>query len=191
MAPTETETMALWLAAVGEPNRLTIVALLARRPHYGEELAEVLGVHAATVSHHLRRLRDAGLVVPVRHPPYTLFSLDREAWEERLATLSDPGGLAARLELPSEEELSGRILGRWVDADGRIPTLPGAPRDRRVVLRHVLERFETGRIYPEREVRRVLLEFTDDPASMEEAMVELGWLQRGQGVLRRIPEVGE
>lgn len=191
MPPPGSEPLARQLAAVGEPQRLAMVALLARRPHYGEELAEVLGVHPATASHHLRRLRDAGLVTAERHPPYILFSLDRLAWADVVATLDDPAALAVGFGLPSEEELSGRILHRWVDAEGRIPELPKAPRDRRVVLRHVLERFETGRIYPEREVRRVLLEFSDDPNRLEEAMVDLGWLQRGQGVVRRIPEVGE
>jgi len=179
------------LAAIGEPNRLAMVSLLARRPHYGEELAEVLGVHPATISHHVRRLREAGLVRIERHPPYALVSLDVDAWLSLLHGLGDPSTLADAFGLPSEAELSSRILHRWLGPQGRLTRLPSAARDRRVVLRHIAAQFETGRIYPEREMRRILLQFSDDPGALEAALLELGWLRRGSGVVRRVSELGE
>ena len=44
--------------------------------------------------------------------------------------------------------------------------LPGSPRHRSVVLRWMAGHFDTGRIYPEREVRRILLELCDEALSL-------------------------
>jgi predicted transcriptional regulator len=48
--------------ALAHVQRLRIVGLLAGRPAVVEEIAAALGLSAATVSHHLRILRQAGLL---------------------------------------------------------------------------------------------------------------------------------
>src|SRR3982750_1720776 len=48
--------------ALADENRLKIVGLLAQERYAGETLAERLGLTPATVSHHLARLAEAGLV---------------------------------------------------------------------------------------------------------------------------------
>jgi ArsR family transcriptional regulator, arsenate/arsenite/antimonite-responsive transcriptional repressor len=53
------------LAALGDPVRLRIVSMLAAAPEgraCGCELESPLGLAQATVSHHLRILREAGLI---------------------------------------------------------------------------------------------------------------------------------
>jgi len=47
---------------VGDPKRLRLLYLVAERPRNVSELTEMLGVSQPTVSHHLRILRDRGLV---------------------------------------------------------------------------------------------------------------------------------
>ena len=47
---------------LGEPQRLRIVGLLAQSPHTVEQIAKTLKIGVSTVSHHLSRLSDAGLV---------------------------------------------------------------------------------------------------------------------------------
>ncbi|MEU7751367.1 metalloregulator ArsR/SmtB family transcription factor [Micromonospora sp. NPDC049101] len=48
--------------ALGDPVRLEITLLLAGRPRSVKELQEALGHNQALVSHHLRMLRDQGIV---------------------------------------------------------------------------------------------------------------------------------
>jgi ArsR family transcriptional regulator len=54
--------LARQLKALGDPTRLAIVALLARREHCVCDLMTVLALPQSTCSHHLSVLRRAGLV---------------------------------------------------------------------------------------------------------------------------------
>jgi len=48
--------------ALGDPVRLEITLLLAARPRTVKELQEALGLNQALVSHHLKSLREQGVV---------------------------------------------------------------------------------------------------------------------------------
>jgi len=54
------------LAALASPHRLAIVRLLETRDHDVGQLAARLGISVANTSHHLSRLRRAGLVTSRR-----------------------------------------------------------------------------------------------------------------------------
>jgi biotin operon repressor len=183
--------LAARFAALGDESRLRLVALLGRRPHYGEELAEFLGLSPATISHHLRRLREVGLVRTEKHSPYVLYRLQTEPLAELGGLLGEPRALADTLGLASEEELSERILRQLLDEEQRLREIPRQRRPRTVLLRFLAGHFDTGRIYPEREIRRVLLQFFDEPDILLRMLVDAGWLQRSGHVLRRLEEVDE
>lgn len=51
---------------LADPTRILILYLLANDARYVSELAEVLEVRQPTVSHHLKVLRDRGLVTATR-----------------------------------------------------------------------------------------------------------------------------
>jgi DNA-binding transcriptional ArsR family regulator len=187
--PADPERTAQCLQAIADESRLLLLALLARRPHYGEELAEFLNLTPATISHHLRKLREASLVRAEKQSPYVLYRLDRERLAELLALLEPVSELHERLGLPSEEELSNHILRKLLDHEDRIKEIPSRRRQRAVLLRWLAKHFETGRIYPEREVHRVLLQFHDDSESLRKALLDMGWFQQAGGVYRRLEEV--
>lgn len=50
-------------AALGDPNRRAIVALLAESPRPVQQIADALPISRPAVSRHLRLLKDCGLVV--------------------------------------------------------------------------------------------------------------------------------
>lgn len=187
--PHDPVELAALFAALADENRVRLVALLARRPHYGEELAEFLGLSPATISHHLRRLREVGLVRREKQSPYVLYRMRTTRLTETVRVLGQLPALAAALGLPSEEELSDHVLRRMLDEDRRVKEIPRQRRQRSVLLRFLAGQFDTGRIYPEREIRRVLLEFSDDPDALLQLLLRTGWLQRSGSVLRRIEEV--
>ena len=55
------------LGALASPHRLAIVRLLAEHDRDVSDLAANLGLSMASTSHHLGRLRRAGLVISRRH----------------------------------------------------------------------------------------------------------------------------
>lgn len=57
------------LAALADPHRRQAVELLREQPRRAGELAGALGLPAATMSRHLRALRECGLIAE-SHPPF-------------------------------------------------------------------------------------------------------------------------
>jgi DNA-binding transcriptional ArsR family regulator len=62
--------------ALGDPNRRTIVAMLARGPHSVRELADQMPISRPAVSRHLRLLHEAGLVTVEARGTRRLYQLD-------------------------------------------------------------------------------------------------------------------
>ena len=76
--------------ALGDPHRVRIVNLLAatREPVCVCDLTPALGISQPTVSHHLKKLLTAGLIVREQRGTWSYYSLDAEAIE-RLAAIVD------------------------------------------------------------------------------------------------------
>jgi ArsR family transcriptional regulator len=70
------------LKALGEPRRWQIVELLSGEELCVCHLAEDLAIPQPLVSHHLRVLRDAGLVESQKHRQWTYYRLRSSAIEE-------------------------------------------------------------------------------------------------------------
>jgi ArsR family transcriptional regulator, arsenate/arsenite/antimonite-responsive transcriptional repressor len=77
-------TLAAQLKAIADPARLRVLSLLMASAG-GEactcDLVEPLGLAQPTVTHHLRRLADAGLVTGDKRGKWTYYSVDRSALE--------------------------------------------------------------------------------------------------------------
>ena len=70
------------LKALAEPRRWRIVELLSCEELCVCHLAEEVGIPQPLVSHHLRVLRDAGLVEAEKHRQWTYYRLRAGALEE-------------------------------------------------------------------------------------------------------------
>jgi len=79
--------------ALGDPARVRIVNLLATssEPVCACELYEPLGLSQPTVSHHLKKLTEAGLLEREQRGKWAFFSLKRDA-VETLAAVADLKG---------------------------------------------------------------------------------------------------
>lgn len=64
--------------ALGNPHRVHIVRYLSEcKPHIELEVAEELGLAQSTVSEHIRKLREVGILLTVEDPPRTWYCIDR------------------------------------------------------------------------------------------------------------------
>src|SRR6187551_3810625 len=111
------------LKALAEPNRLRAVAAIAERPRTGTELGQVLGLRAATISHHMARLESAGIVRVTREGQRRRYTLDDRGMQ-RLA-LSASTQKARRASTEAEDDVSAFF------SDGRLTSIP-VKRKRRV-----------------------------------------------------------
>jgi ArsR family transcriptional regulator, arsenate/arsenite/antimonite-responsive transcriptional repressor len=96
------ESLSRQLKALGEPTRLRIVDVLMEGIQCNCEISERLGLSNSLVSHHMRVLRLAGLVLSEPSPDderWIFFSIDRQALERLVAALQqllDPARIRPR-----------------------------------------------------------------------------------------------
>jgi ArsR family transcriptional regulator len=89
----EAEATARLFAALGDPHRVKIVNLLAtsREPVCVCNLIQPLGLAQPTVSHHMKKLVEVGLLEREQRGKWAFFSLNHEA-VSKLAGLIDLEG---------------------------------------------------------------------------------------------------
>ena len=89
----EAEATAALFRALGDPARVRIVNMLATAGGEvcGCDLIEGLGLAQPTVSHHLKKLHDAGLLDRDQRGKWAYYSLKPEA-AEKLALVADVAG---------------------------------------------------------------------------------------------------
>ena len=81
------EELVIFFKALADSNRLKIVGLLAEKSYSVEELAELLQLKPSTVSHHLSRLSEAGLVKARSESYYNVYHLDQSVLDEKARTM--------------------------------------------------------------------------------------------------------
>ena len=97
--PRPVDAEAALFKAIGDPTRLAIVATIARARHEVCvcDFVEGFGLNQSTISHHLKILKDAGVLASVRRGTWGYYSLTpgvRERLEAAVA-LAIPDGVPA------------------------------------------------------------------------------------------------
>ena len=177
------ETRAGLFAALGHPIRLLIMNLVQHAPRHGEELADILRIKPATVSHHVAKLLDAGLLRAEKDQYYQVYSLQRQPLERLLGELvfMPQPGLNPRV---TEDAFRQKVLATFF-IHGRLKQIPAQLKKRQVILERLAELFEPERDYTEREVTLALLDYSDDPVTLRRLIIEHNLMQRQQGIYRR------
>jgi ArsR family transcriptional regulator len=177
------EARADFFKALGHPARILILNLLRTAPRHGEELAAILRLKPATISHHLAKLTEAGLVESRRDQYYQTYSLKGEALDRPVGEIValPQKGLNRRVE---EDAYRAKVLETFI-RHGRLRQIPGQMKKRQIILAKLVEEFEPERTYTEIEVNRILLEFHEDVATLRREMVGFGLMERSGGIYRR------
>lgn len=169
------ERFSVLFKALADPMRLRILGCLAERPYAGHELAAQVGLTPPTISHHMRKLTEAGLVTVVAEAQSRIYSL-------RTETLRD----MARTSLPANADgadADDKVVRAFFDGE-RLKQIPAQRKKRVAVLKHLLLRFEPQQDYPEKEVNAILKAAHEDFATLRRELVDYGFMTREKGVYR-------
>ncbi|WP_437737212.1 metalloregulator ArsR/SmtB family transcription factor [Sorangium sp. So ce1335] len=176
------------LKALADASRLQVVSALLGRPHCAEELAERLGRSASTVSFHLRKLDEAGLVTKRKTQYYQVYALRddllRLTLKELVALPSASDGPAQR----RAERSKNQVLRAYFRG-GVLVQMPKQWRKRRLVLEQFVGRFEAGRCYREQEVNEIIHALYPDHCTIRRMLIDEGYMAR-DGQIYRLIEAG-
>lgn len=177
------EARAQLFKALGHPARLLIMNLVKRKPRHGEELAAILHLKPATISHHIAKLMNAGLVTSKKDQYYQTYTLDSQVLKptlEEMVTLPQPG-----LPTDIEEDAYRNKVVTTFFKHGRLVSIPTQLKKRQIILERIVEEFEPDREYSELEVNQVLVEFHDDVASLRRGLISQKLMTRQRGIYWR------
>ena len=167
--------------ALADANRLKIIGLLAQGEYAVEQIAEMLGLRASTVSHHLSRLLKAGLVSARPESYYNTYRLEigaLESMSQRLLARETITALATGVDMDAYDR---KVRNSFLDSEGRILTYPAQRKKSEAVLRHVARAFKPGVRYTERQVNEILSSYYDDRATLRRDLVAHGIMEREGG----------
>jgi ArsR family transcriptional regulator len=178
------EARAELFKSLGHPTRLLILNLVAMRPRHGEELAAILKLKPATISFHLSKLTNVGLLNSRKDQYYQIYSLVGDPLKKTLGEVVElpQPGLMAGVEVDAYRK---KVL-RTFFKHGRLTQIPAQLKKWQVILEKLVEEFEPEHRYTELEVNRILLEFHEDVATLRRDLVDLGYMDRESGIYWRV-----
>jgi predicted transcriptional regulator len=178
------EAVLPFFKALADESRLRIVGILAGGERSVDDLAAQLALRGPTVSHHLARLRDLGLVTMRAEGNVHVYRLDTEALRTLSHDLFSQERIAALADDVQAEAWQRKVLRDFFEGE-RLKDIPASRKKREVVLRWLVSRFQTGVQYREVEVNEVLKPHHPDTATLRRELVGAGLLQREQSVYWR------
>jgi predicted transcriptional regulator len=174
------EELVNFFKALADPNRLKIVGLLAQQPYSVEQLAAILHLRASTISHHLSKLAEVGLVSAKAESYYNVYQLEEETLQKTRQLFSQQD-LAAVVEGVDMEGYDRKVVEDYSLPDGRLKTIPAQRKKLEAVLRYLVTVFDPGVRYSEKQVNEMLSRFHEDTATLRRELVGYGLMQREGG----------
>jgi len=167
--------------ALADANRLKIIGLLAGRAYSVEELAALLHLKPSTVSHHLAKLTQIGLVSARTESYYNVYHLEEKALEEktrRLLSREDFSTTVADVDLDTYDR---KVVADFTHKDGTLKAIPVQQKKLEAILHYIVEAFEPGKRYSEKQVNKIIGKYYEDTASLRRELVDFGLMKREGG----------
>lgn len=159
--------------ALGDESRLRIVQILIQGESYVELIASRLGLTSATVSHHLKKLEEAGLVECHRTQFYMIYSLKPgvlgNTLEELIAEIPQ--------DVDDDTKYRNSVIENFMPR-GKLKQLPAQQKKREIILRHILSKLEKKDSYTEKEINEHIQQFNDDYCFIRREMISFGLMTR-------------
>jgi predicted transcriptional regulator len=179
------------LKALADESRLKLLRLLHEREHTVGELAERVELTEPTVSHHLARLREAGLVRLRMAGNQRFYRINEVGLAEFKQLVADIEQMPPPAEAETADDSWIEALG-WEAADrqvlrehisnGRLTRLPTKQKKLIVILRWLATLFEPDKLYTEPEVNTILkTAYEEDFVGLRRDLVDFGYLRRERG----------
>jgi predicted transcriptional regulator len=164
--------------ALSDATRLRLIGLLAQKESSVEELAAMLDVSPSTVSHHLSKLSEIGLVSARAEGYYNIYSLNTGVLQDMSQRMLSKDTLPDVARDLDREAYDRKVLKDYLAENGSIAQLPTNRRKLDVILRYLVEQFDFDRQYTEKEVNEILGAFNEDISGLRRDLISVGFLDR-------------
>lgn len=162
---------------LSDKSRLMILKSLCEEPMYVERMASRLNLSAPTVSFHLKKLMDAGMVRSQKEQYYMMYSINEDILKSRIIDIIKEESSEKDIQEQREEEYRKKVIDSFFEY-GKLTSIPVQQKKEKIVLQEIAKSFEKGKEYTEREVNIMIADFNDDFCTIRKDMVSFELLQR-------------
>lgn len=186
MASTQLTHVLSFFKALSDESRLKIVGALAAGDRSVEELASLLDLKAPTVSHHLAKLKEVGLVMMNSEGTTHVYRLNADELRKlsKQVLALESMGIDDSIATDAWEK---KILNDFFVGE-KLKEIPASRKKREVVLRWLAERFDPHKRYPEKEVNQVIGRHHADFATLRRELIGAGLMERKDAIYWRTPK---
>ena len=170
---------------LSDMSRLRIVQSLTQGEMYTELLAERLAVTPSTVSFHMKKLEEAGIVVSRKEQYYTVYSLNRDVLGATLLDVAASGPEQVDEQQKREEEYRQKVIDTFFEY-GKLKSIPVQRKKKLICYEVIAEKFVPGKVYNEKELNEIISSVHEDYCTIRRDMIGEGILQRSKGEYVRI-----
>ena len=185
MSATVDRDVLQYLKLLAHETRLKLLGLVASRERSVGELAEIVGLREPTISHHLAKLLEAGLVEMRAEGTVHFYRLNSDALQRLSRDLFTPERVVAYGAGGEAEDWERKVLNTFLEGN-RLTKIPDTRKKRDVVLRWLVRQFDEDRQYSEREVNEIIQRHHADSATLRRELVGAKLMQRESGVYWRL-----
>lgn len=155
---------------LADKSRLQILKSLAKEDMYVERLAERMGLTAATVSFHLKKLEDAKAVTSYKEQYYTMYSLCKDVFMTNIIDIINEESEAIDEQKQREEAYREKVIKAFFEY-GKLKSIPSQRKKERICLEEIAKNFEVGKAYDEIEVNQIIENYYEDYCTLRRDMI--------------------
>lgn len=181
MSDNEFRSLLRFFKALGDESRLKIVGILAQEERSVDELAAMLNLKEPTVSHHLAKLREIGLVSMTPDGNRRRYKLETSALHMLSKEILMEETVASVAASTTEDAWDAKVLTTFIDGD-QITAIPRSYKKRMVIVNWLAGKFEPGMRYPEKQVNEIIACHHPDYATFRREMIDARLMDREGGV---------
>jgi predicted transcriptional regulator len=174
--------------ALADLTRIRILALLAGGPLHGQALAGQLGVTPSTITHHMTKLREMGLISEHRDKNTIYFSVKKDVLEQHALAIIELVNKPETLTAENEDDKQRQgVLKSFFDLEGRLKSIPAQRKKRLIVFEHLLRGLKAGRKYTEIEINDYIKKYHEDYATIRREFIANHYMYRENGIYELNP----
>lgn len=172
---------------LGDPTRIRILTLLSKGPLHGQAIAGKLGLKAPTITHHMTKLRDTGIVNQRRDKNTIYYYIDEKKFRSYSEALPN---MLYQPDTDKEDDAmkTQAVVNNFMEADGTLKHLPSQRKKKIIILKHLINGLERGKKYPEKEINEYIKKFHPDFATIRREFIINHFMYRENNIYELNPE---
>ncbi|MGL4338201.1 MAG: metalloregulator ArsR/SmtB family transcription factor [Turicibacter sp.] len=181
------DTLLSFFKVLANENRLKLVGILSQAECSVEDLAARLELKEPTVSHHLMKLKELNLVKMRSHGNTHFYQLNGDTLSNLNKSLFTSEQMANWTKDIPVEAWESKVLKSYINSD-KITEIPASRKKRLIILKWLVNKFNFGRSYTEKEVNEIIKLYHPDSATLRREFIGYQLMKRDQGIYERLDE---